>query len=178
MDPSLIIKAFVGLGSNMGDREGHLIHAVRLLHNEDHIAVIQCSNIYETEPIGYVEQPPFLNMVIEVETVLGPQELLARLLFIEQNMGRTRMVRWGPRNIDLDLLLYDRIKLDSPDLTLPHPQMFHRPFVMIPLQEIMGSEWETYDQTVMECLQKADGKAGVTLWKKNNWLSESGHFVN
>ena len=123
--------AYVGLGANLGDRERNIRHAVTRLGPR------RVSTLRETEPVGYVDQPPFLNGVAEVETDLTPRALLERLLEIERELGRKRNgVRYGPRTLDLDLLLYEDVEIDEPGLTLPHPRMHERRFVLEPLAEL------------------------------------------
>ncbi len=129
--------AFVALGSNLGDREENLRVALKHLQ-EKGVEVIKTSTFIETEPYGVTDQPGFVNAVCQVETELAPLELLRLLLSIEQEMGRVRLRRWGERNIDLDLLLYEDAVLESEELTLPHPDMQNRDFVLFPLAEISG----------------------------------------
>jgi 2-amino-4-hydroxy-6-hydroxymethyldihydropteridine diphosphokinase len=128
--------AYVGIGSNLGDREGNLRRAVELLAAEDGIEVVSVSEIRETDPVGPVEQGPFLNGAVRLETDLGPHELLARLLAVEQRLGRVRGERWGPRTIDLDLLLYGNEVEDEPGLTVPHPRLHERRFALEPLADL------------------------------------------
>lgn len=130
-------RAYVALGSNLGDREENLCTALKHLQ-ENGVEVIKTSTFIETEPYGVTDQPGFVNAVCQVETELEPLELLRLLLSIEQEMGRVRLRRWGERNIDLDLLLYEDTVLESEELTLPHPDMQNRDFVLIPLAEIAG----------------------------------------
>lgn len=130
-------RAYVALGSNLGDREENLRTALKHLQ-ENGVDVIKTSTFIETEPYGVTDQPGFVNAVCQVETELAPLELLHLLLSIEQEMGRVRLRRWGERNIDLDLLLYEDAVLESEELTLPHPDMQNRDFVLIPLAEIAG----------------------------------------
>lgn len=130
-------RAYVALGSNLGDREENLRTALKHLQ-ENGVEVIKTSTFIETEPYGVTDQPGFVNAVCQVETELAPLELLRLLLNIEQEMGRVRLRRWGERNIDLDLLLYEDAVLESEELTLPHPDMQNRDFVLIPLAEIAG----------------------------------------
>jgi len=130
-------RAYVALGSNLGDREENLRNALKHLQ-ENGVEVIKTSTFIETEPYGVTDQPGFVNAVCQVETELAPLELLRLLLKIEQEMGRVRLRRWGERNIDLDLLLYEDAVLESEELTLPHPDMQNRDFVLIPLAEIAG----------------------------------------
>ena len=130
-------RAYVALGSNLGDREENLCTALKHLQ-ENGVEVIKTSTFIETEPYGVTDQPGFVNAVCQVETELAPLELLRLLLRIEQEMGRVRLRRWGERNIDLDLLLYEDVVLESEELTLPHHDMQNRDFVLIPLAEIAG----------------------------------------
>jgi len=129
-------RAYLSLGSNLGDRDGYLDRAIGLLSEASGIQVRQVSPRYQTEPIGPEEQDRFLNQVVEIETKLSPQELLNKARVIESDLGRKRKVRWGPRTIDIDLLLFDQVIIGTPDLTLPHPRMLERAFVMVPLADL------------------------------------------
>ena len=133
-------KVYIGLGSNMGDREEYLKGAIRSIDSLEDVRVCQQASILETEPYGYLEQDPFLNTVISVETLLEPDELLTQLMKIEQDAGRTREIHWGPRTLDLDILLYDDRILTSPDLVIPHPGIEKRKFVLDSLCEIAPYE--------------------------------------
>src|SRR5688572_9857664 len=128
--------AFVGIGSNLGDREGHLRRALELLAAEEGIEIVAVSVLRETEPVGPVSQGHFLNGAAELTTELPPQELLERLLDVEQRLGRVRRERFGPRTIDLDLLVYGDEVIDEPGLTLPHPRLHERRFALEPLAEL------------------------------------------
>ena len=124
-------RAYVGLGANLGDREATIRRAAEL------IGAARLSTIRETEPWGYADQPPFLNAVAELDTDLSATALLERLLEIERTLGRTREgARWGPRTIDLDLLLFGALVIDEPGLTVPHPRLCERLFVLEPLAEL------------------------------------------
>ena len=131
-------RAYVGLGANLGERERTLRRAVELLDAEPGIDVAAVSTFRETEPVGYVHQPAFLNGACALETELGPRELLDRLLAVERVLGRERGAgpRWGPRTIDLDLLLYGDEAVDEPGLTVPHPRLTERSFALEPLLEL------------------------------------------
>ncbi len=133
----MIQNAYVGLGSNLGDRAAYLLLAVRGMLDAG-LDVIRLSSIYETEPVGNEEQPPFLNMVAEVHgsTLPAPEQMMARLLRVEHALGRTRDVPLGPRTIDLDLLLFKDHRSDTEFLTLPHPRLHTRRFVLVPLNEL------------------------------------------
>jgi 2-amino-4-hydroxy-6-hydroxymethyldihydropteridine diphosphokinase len=128
--------AYVGLGSNLGDREGHLARALEALGRVDGVVVRRRSSVRETEPVGGPPQGPFLNAVAEIETALDPAALLGALKAVERAGGRRPGPLWGPREIDLDLLLYDDLVLRADDLVVPHPRLAARAFVLEPLAEI------------------------------------------
>jgi 2-amino-4-hydroxy-6-hydroxymethyldihydropteridine diphosphokinase len=128
-----VARAAIGLGSHLGDRRARLVTAVRRL--EDVGAVAAVSSLYETAPVGGPAQGPFLNAVVVLETTLAPRALLDHCLTVERETGRRRRVRWGPRPLDLDLLLYDRAVVDEPGLRVPHPRLAARRFVLEPLAE-------------------------------------------
>jgi 2-amino-4-hydroxy-6-hydroxymethyldihydropteridine diphosphokinase len=129
------VSAYLGLGSNLGDRLGTLRRAVELLGERPGVEVVRSSRVYETEPVG-PPQPAYLNAVVEVATDLEPRELLAACGDVEQALGRVRAERWGPRTIDIDVLTYDEVTVDDADLTIPHPRMHERGFVLVPLREL------------------------------------------
>jgi 2-amino-4-hydroxy-6-hydroxymethyldihydropteridine diphosphokinase len=132
-----VTRAFVGLGANLGDREETLRSALTLLDGRDGVRVTAVSAFSETEPVGYLEQPPFLNAAAVLETTLSPRELMACLLDVERELGRERTgPRFGPRTIDLDLLVYEGMEIDEPGLTVPHPRLHERSFVLEPLCEL------------------------------------------
>jgi 2-amino-4-hydroxy-6-hydroxymethyldihydropteridine diphosphokinase len=169
--------AYIALGSNMGNREQLLLSAIGLIDAHPNIAVNKVSGMYETDPVGYTEQPPFLNMTLAVQTTLSPIMLLRQLLAIEQQLGRVRQIRWGPRTIDLDLLLYHNVRMDQEELTLPHPRMMERSFVLVPLNDVMDQSHPL--QLEVGAASEAalqDGKEGITLWKTINWRSASEPF--
>lgn len=135
MPNTLVHKnVFIGLGSNLGNREKFIENALREIENFFTVEVK--SSIYETSPVGYLNQPDFLNMVIKGTTTLSPAELLKKLQTIEQNFGRQRSFKNAPRNIDLDILLFDNKITAQKDLIIPHPELTKRQFVLIPLLEI------------------------------------------
>lgn len=127
---------YLGLGSNIGDRENNLQDALNELSNRVGITVKKVSSFYETEPVGVKDQPWFLNAVIEIETNLQPREVLGINKAIEKKLHRKETYKWGPRIIDIDLLLYGNRIISEPDLKVPHPQMHLRGFVLVPLAEI------------------------------------------
>ncbi len=128
--------AYIGLGSNLGDRVGHLSRAIKELDQSEGIMIRQVSAFYETDPVGVTDQPDFINAVAEIETTLTPRDLLKTTKTIEARQKRNRDVRWGPRTLDLDILLYDDQHIDEADLKLPHPEVRNRAFVLVPLAEI------------------------------------------
>ncbi|MBK03069.1 MAG: 2-amino-4-hydroxy-6-hydroxymethyldihydropteridine diphosphokinase [Actinomycetota bacterium] len=137
---SQTVRAFVGLGSNLGDRRAFLSAAVRDLPNK-----VAVSGVYKTAPIGGPAQGPFLNLVVEMRTSVGPYDLLAICQQLEASAGRARTERWGPRTLDVDVLLYGEFELDDTELTIPHPRMNERAFVLYPLAELapelLPSRW-------------------------------------
>jgi 2-amino-4-hydroxy-6-hydroxymethyldihydropteridine diphosphokinase len=132
------VRAFVGLGSNLGEREATLWQALERLGATAGIEVVAVSSFRETDPVGVVDQPCFVNAAAALETSLPPRELLERLLDVERALGRDRAVeeRWGPRTVDLDLLLYGGESIDEPGLEVPHPRLAERAFVLEPLLEL------------------------------------------
>lgn len=128
--------AYVGLGANLGSREETLRRAVDLLGGSDGVGVLAVSELRETEPVGVVDQPAFLNGAVAVETTRSPRALLELLLDIERSLGRVRKERWGPRTVDLDLLVYGAEEIDEPGLHLPHPRLHERRFALEPLAEL------------------------------------------
>jgi 2-amino-4-hydroxy-6-hydroxymethyldihydropteridine diphosphokinase len=127
---------YLSLGSNLGNKRTNLKRAVTLIGKHPQIKLIAQSSLYETEPVGYREQPYFLNIVIKIETTLSPQRLWQVVQSIEKKMGRKPSLRWGPRLIDIDILLYNNLVLSYPNLEIPHPELEKRAFVLIPLYEI------------------------------------------
>jgi 2-amino-4-hydroxy-6-hydroxymethyldihydropteridine diphosphokinase len=126
-----VTRAFVGVGSNLGDREATVRAAIAALPG-----VVAVSTLRETDPVGVVDQPAFLNGAVVLETELPPRELLELLLAVERDLGRERRERWGPRSIDLDLLVYGDVSVDEPGLTVPHPRLHERRFALEPLAEL------------------------------------------
>src|SRR5918995_6742047 len=129
-------RAYVGLGANLGDRERTIRAALAALDARWDVAVVAVSTLRETDPVGYVDQPRFLNGAAALETELSARELLDALLEVERGLGRERHERWGPRRIDLDLLLYADETIDEPGLTVPHPRLHERHFALEPLLDL------------------------------------------
>jgi 2-amino-4-hydroxy-6-hydroxymethyldihydropteridine diphosphokinase len=131
-----IAIAFVGVGSNLGDRQALIEKALDWLGRDPAVQILRRSALYETEPVGLRDQPLFLNAVVQISTGRTPRDLLTLVQSIERRLGRRQGIPWGPRLIDLDLLLYDQKQIEEPDLVLPHPQLHNRAFVLVPLAEI------------------------------------------
>jgi 2-amino-4-hydroxy-6-hydroxymethyldihydropteridine diphosphokinase len=156
-------RVYLGLGSNLGNRKSNLEESIRQIRN--FAAIKKSSSTFETEPWGLMDQPKFLNKVILVESTLGPNELLYHLKKIEQQMGRNESVRFGPRLIDVDILFYDDYKMNTPELTIPHPHLIKRAFVLVPLEEIAPNlVHPLYHKTIKELLQDVDQNS-VLLFK-------------
>lgn len=130
------MRVFVALGSNMGEREENIRKALELISQLPDTDLVRASSLYDTEPVGELEQPNFLNAVAELDTELSPRQLLWNLLLIEKRLGRVRTQKWGPRTLDLDLLLYGDEVVDEDDLRVPHPELTRRSFVLTPLVEL------------------------------------------
>jgi 2-amino-4-hydroxy-6-hydroxymethyldihydropteridine diphosphokinase len=172
-------RAFLAIGTNIEDRYKHISNCITLLHTHPEIELVQASSIYETEPVGYIEQDPFLNMVIEVKTSLTPLELLNSCLEIEHSLGRKRIIRWGPRVIDLDILLYNQENIETEKLFVPHPRMQERAFVLIPLLEISPNEkLPRTNQPLRKFLDKLSDREGVRIWKQKNGEDVFALFAN
>ena len=131
-----MVTAYLGLGANLGEREANIKKALAELVGTGACRITRVSSIYETDPVGIEEQPDFLNAVAEIETELEPLELLYAIRSVERSIGREKTFKWGPRFIDIDILLYGDTCLTEESLEIPHPEMHHRAFVLMPLAEI------------------------------------------
>lgn len=158
-------QAAIALGSNLGDSLSILKKAVQTLAETPKIRVNSCSSWYQTAPIG-PPQPDYLNSCVIIQVELNPLELLSVLLNIEKKFGRIRQEKWGPRTLDLDLLLYNNLILDTPTLQIPHPRMRERAFVLIPLAEIAANWIEPITQKTIADLLKDLETTGVKLYAK------------
>ena len=161
------ITAYLGLGSNQGKREIHLARAACLLAKSPAVEICRSSSIYQTAPWGYLEQPDFLNSVLEIRTTLEPVPLLALTQHIEREVGRQPGIRFGPRLIDIDILLYGQrtVELQEPDLQIPHPRMHLRAFVLVPLAELVPElPLPAFQSKVEELRDGVDGREGVIWW--------------
>lgn len=158
--------AYLGLGGNMGEREVMLARAAARLDAHPGIRVLGRSSLYETEPVGPAGQPWYLNAVLETETSLSPLELLGACKQIEADLGRRRGLRWGPRPIDIDILLFGNFEISTPDLVIPHPELRRRAFVLVPLAEIAPDLVLPGGGTVTSVLAGLDDPHGVRLHRE------------
>jgi 2-amino-4-hydroxy-6-hydroxymethyldihydropteridine diphosphokinase len=145
-------RVYVGLGANIGDRLSFLSRAVKELGALPRVTVQRVSSVYETEPVGFKDQADFLNVVVELQTSLEPGKLFEQTKDIERSLGRHDNVRWRPREIDIDILLYDRLIVRSERLSIPHREMLNRRFVLVPLAEIAGSALHPIERMEVQAL--------------------------
>ena len=160
-------KAAIAFGSNLGDKLANLQEALALLAQE--CVVLKKSRLYQTEPVGYLDQDWFLNGAILVETERLPLDLLDLCQSIERAMGRERLIHWGPRNIDLDLLLYEEEIIDHPRLTVPHPRLWERRFVLQPLADIVPMWSVPGHSLVKDLLAAYCGDEKITVYIEGKW---------
>ncbi|WAA12362.1 2-amino-4-hydroxy-6-hydroxymethyldihydropteridine diphosphokinase [Fervidibacillus halotolerans] len=170
--------AYLSLGSNIGQREHFLSRAIEQLEDTKKIQVVDFSSIYETDPVGYKDQSNFLNMVIEIRTELTPEQLLNESLMIEKKLGRKREIRFGPRTIDIDVLLYNQELIHTDRLIVPHPRMHERSFVLIPLVEINGSLYLPNIDVSVKKQMEIVGAEGVRIWRKKQSVNVYDLFKN
>jgi 2-amino-4-hydroxy-6-hydroxymethyldihydropteridine diphosphokinase len=149
------VRAFIGLGSNLGDRQGHLAEGLKRLAADPAVELVAVSGVYQTAPVGLTDQPAFLNCVAELRVCCTAREMLQRCLQVETEMGRVRRERWGPRNIDLDLLLFGDERIEEPDLVVPHPRIAERQFVLVPLAELAPDHVLPDGRTAVEAADPA-----------------------
>jgi 2-amino-4-hydroxy-6-hydroxymethyldihydropteridine diphosphokinase len=158
------MKVYIGLGSNLGDREGMIREAIERIGALPETTLARVSSLYDTEPVGELEQPNFLNAVVAVETDLTARRLLWNLMLIERQLGRVRSPgsRYGPRTVDLDILFFGDLVLDEPELRLPHPEVANRAFVLIPLVELEPTLMHpVLGETVVNLLARLKARPGV-----------------
>ncbi|GIO10361.1 2-amino-4-hydroxy-6-hydroxymethyldihydropteridine pyrophosphokinase [Brevibacillus reuszeri] len=171
----MTVCAYIALGSNLGDRAETLRQALKKLNDQPGIRILRVSSVYETEPFGNVEQEAFLNMAVAIETSLSPDELLHTALAVERELGRVRTIRWGPRTIDIDLLLYGQSRISEEHLVIPHPGISQRAFVLVPLRDVWeGGALPEYNHTIEHYLSLlVEDHKGVREWGTVNWEIES-----
>lgn len=161
-------QVFISLGTNIEPRFDYLKKALHFLENHKEIHLIKKSKIYETDPVGYLEQDDFLNMVVQLHTTLSPLRLLDYCQDIEKQLGRERTLRFGPRTIDLDLLVYENKIIETDRLIIPHPRMHKRSFVLVPLREVAPELMiPTFQETVSDLLKKLSSSEieQVRVWQ-------------
>ncbi len=161
--------AYIGIGSNLGDKRGNIRRAVEALGADPGNRRVRCSPLYSTEPVGKKDQDWFVNGVVSLETSLGPRELLELLISIEKKMGRVRREKWGPRTIDLDILFYEDQILKEPNLQVPHPRLHERKFVLLPLRDL-APDWihPELGKTVSRLLSELDTQERVIRLDEGN----------
>jgi 2-amino-4-hydroxy-6-hydroxymethyldihydropteridine diphosphokinase len=157
--------AYLGLGSNCDNRLWYLLETLRILEEIPSIGILSVSSVYETEPYGLKNQRDFLNAVVKIETRFPPGKLLQCVKFVERRVGRVNRGRWAPREIDIDILLYGDLQLDTPWLRIPHPELHLRRFVLVPLAEIAGDTFVSrYGATVSDLLARCRDSGAVSLY--------------
>lgn len=161
------MKTFLSLGSNLGDKIFYLSEAIKKLNDNSKISIQNISSVFQTSPVGEVEQGDFYNIVVEIETELLPPELLAFTQQIENEFGRQRNVRWGARTLDIDILLANDFEMKNEKLQIPHPEMHKRNFVLVPLNEIAKDNFlKPFGKKVSELLEKCPDNSQVTKLEK------------
>lgn len=166
-------NVYLSLGTNIGERENNLRLAVKMLHDTKNVEVLSISSIYETAPVGYVDQPAFLNIAVHIQTPLSALEMLDISQEIENELGRVREIRWGPRIIDLDILLFNNDNIEVENLIVPHPRMFERAFVLVPLLEIAKESLNEQLLLAKSTLDSMDlTNEGITKWKTTYSVAE------
>ncbi|RLA79279.1 MAG: 2-amino-4-hydroxy-6-hydroxymethyldihydropteridine diphosphokinase [Deltaproteobacteria bacterium] len=162
--------AFIGFGSNLGQKRSNCLRGLKALKAHPQIELISLSSLYRTDPVGFVEQDWFINGVVEIKTSLSPRELLGLLKDIERASGRKETIRWGPRVLDLDLLLYGRRVIGEDYLQVPHPRMHERAFVLVPLVEIAPEAYHPcLGRTARELLEALGEVVGVEPFGRIRW---------
>ena len=162
-------KVYLSLGSNVGDRIKNLLSAVEKISCIECTEIEMQSSVYETKPIGYTEQGLFLNMAVLITTCIKPIHLIKKLQSIEDSLARKRIIKWGPRTIDIDILLYENLKLEKDNLILPHPRMHDRAFVLIPLRDIypdFNLKGKSIDELLKKCI---DDENSVKLYSDKDF---------
>ncbi|MDI3508134.1 MAG: 2-amino-4-hydroxy-6-hydroxymethyldihydropteridine diphosphokinase [Clostridiales bacterium] len=155
-------RVYLALGSNIGDRDRYIREAIDMLNGHEAIKIVKVSSTYNTAPVGYTDQVDFLNAAVAIDTTLSPRELLAACLDIEQRLGRVRTIRWGPRTIDIDIIFYDDLIIDDGILTVPHPRMHERGFVLRPLYDIApNAVHPIYKKTVEQMYDEWKAKGDI-----------------
>ena len=169
---------YLSIGTNIGERLQNLQDAVRLLKGQPAITVERVSSVYETDPIGFIDQDAFLNIAVKVTTTLSAAEMLSVCQSVEQELGRVRLIRWGPRSIDLDILLFNHENIETESLIVPHERMYERAFVLVPLIEISQPDSSQLSLAHKQLSQMDIEKEGIRLWKAVSAVEEFERFEN
>lgn len=169
---------YLSIGTNIGNRKHNLKDAVRLLATKEGLEVIQVSSIYETAPVGYVDQDAFLNIAVYIQTEKSAEDMLDICQSVERELGRVRDIRWGPRIIDLDILLYNHENIESEHLIVPHARMYERAFVLVPLMEIAATTNPQLDEAYKALSAFDLQKEGIKLWMESVSVEEFVHLEN
>ncbi|MEK5330472.1 MULTISPECIES: 2-amino-4-hydroxy-6-hydroxymethyldihydropteridine diphosphokinase [unclassified Lysinibacillus] len=160
---------YLSIGTNIGERYENLQHAIELLIGEEGVEVVRISSIYETAAVGYTDQADFLNIAVYIRTSYSSSEMLKVCQSVENELGRVREFRWGPRIIDLDILLYNHENIETESLLVPHPRMYERAFVLVPLIEITPTPVGEQLQRAHETLKQLNcQEEGIMLWKESS----------
>jgi len=160
---------YIGIGSNLGDKRKNIRRAIEALGSDPRNRLVRCSPLYCTEPVGKTDQDWFVNGVVSLETLMGPGELLGFLLSVEKKMGRRREEKWGPRTIDLDILFYGDQILEDADLSIPHPRLQERRFVLVPLRDVAPDlVHPVLGKPVSRILAELDAEERVILLEDGN----------
>jgi 2-amino-4-hydroxy-6-hydroxymethyldihydropteridine diphosphokinase len=157
------VRCYIGAGSNLGDSPANIRQALRQLADTEGVEVTAVAPFYRTAPVGYTDQNHFINTVAEIHTVLNPRQLLKKLQEIENNLGRVRVIRWGPRTVDLDILLYGNETINEPGLEIPHPRMHQRAFVMVPLADL-NPGLEVAGEKAVSLARRLAGEQEIEKW--------------
>lgn len=164
--------AYIGFGSNIGDRLSYIKQSLHHLSQTNGIIISRISSIYETEPVGNIDQDMFLNGVVKIETHHSPQTLLNILKTIEFNIGRQHRIHWGPREIDMDVLIYGDLCVQTPELIIPHPEMHHRRFVLVPLIEIAPNlVHPIFKNTIQYLLNNLEDEYSLEIYIDTDFVS-------
>lgn len=172
-------RVYIALGSNIGNREEWLQKALRKLQDLPDVRALRCSSIYETEPVGYTDQGAFLNMVAVLDIAMSVTELFSHMMNIEQQLDRRRDIHWGPRTIDLDLIMVGNManRIEAPDLIVPHPRAKERAFVLIPLLDVLDRQHPDYDR-LHRMVASLPDREGVEVWRICQSRGGSEPFAN
>lgn len=169
---------YLSIGTNIGDRKRNLQEAVYMLTRMENVQVVKVSSIYETAPVGYVNQEAFLNIAIYAKTTKNAEEMLTACQSVENELGRVRLIRWGPRIIDLDILLFNQENIESEHLIVPHARMYERAFVLIPLMEVIQTSSPQLEQASQAANAFDVQKEGINLWMESVSVEEFVRFEN